>query len=150
MIEYFIALALNRNAKKKIQEAGKAFSLETLDLEQQSCEVLGIEQFESVYGLPGYPSANFWQRISGSGTPMELMITQKFLMFCDPSASVSLRRTTIPLVNVISVRTDYFDGSTLIIKSNCGTIRCDTQGMTDANAINKILNDMLRHHKAKI
>jgi hypothetical protein len=150
MIEYFISLALNWNAKKRIQEAGKVFSTEILDQGHQSFEALGIEQFESVYGLPGYPPANFWQRISGSSKPVELLLTQANLIFCDPSASASLRRTIIPLINVISVRTDYLDGSILIIKSICGTIRCDTQVTTGANAIKNILNDMLRDQKAKI
>lgn len=150
LIECFISLALNWNAKKRIQEAGKVFSSEILDQGQQFREVLGIEQFESVYGLPGYPHASFWQRISGSGVAMELVFTQENLIFCDPSASTSMRRTIIPLINVISVRTDYYDGSTLIIKSNYGTIRCDTHVTTGANAIKKILNDMLRDQKAKI
>jgi len=81
---------------------------------------------------------------------MELLFTHASLIFCDPSASASLKRTAIPLANVISARTDYNNGSTLVIKSSCGTIRCDTQRTLGAKPAKKILDDMLRDHKTKI
>lgn len=135
----------NLNAKKRIQAAGKAISSGTPDLntDQKSGEVLGIEKFQSVHGLPGYPLLNFWQRLFASETPMELLFTRSSLIFCDPSASASLKRTAIPLVDVISARTDYNDGSILIIKSNCGTIRCDTERTLGAKPTKEILDNML-------
>ena len=143
---------INLNAKKRIQAAGKAFSSGTPDpaADQQSGEVLAIERFQSVHGLPGYVPPTLWQRFSGSGTPMELLFTQSSLIFCDPSASASMRRTEVPFVNVISARTDHNNGSTLIIKTDCGTIRCDTQRTLGAKPSKKILDDMLRDHRSRI
>jgi hypothetical protein len=44
----------------------------------QTDEVLAIEQFQSVHGLPGYLPATMWQRFSGNGTPMELSNRRNF------------------------------------------------------------------------
>lgn len=141
---------LNRNAKNKLKAAGKAFSAGFPDSggNQQSDDVLAVEQFQSVHGLPGYPPPTLWQRISGSGTPMELLFTRSALIFCDPSASESLKRTAVPFADVISARADYTDGTTLIIKSSCGTIRCETQRPLGAKPAKKILDDMLRERRA--
>ena len=143
---------INLKAKKKLQAAGVAFSAGTPDLDanEQSDGVLAVEQFQSVHGLPDYPTPSLWQRISGSGTPMELLFTQSSLIFCDPSASNSLRRTTIPIADVVSARTDYNDGKSLVIKSSCGTIRCETGRPLGAKPAAQILDDMLRARRARI
>jgi hypothetical protein len=135
------------NAKKKLQAAGKAFSTQipALDTNQQADEALAVEQFQSIHGLPSYPPPTLWQRVSGSGTPMELLFTRSCLIFCDPSASESSNRTVIPLVDILSCRTDYNNGAALVIKASCGTIRCHTGRTFGARPANKILNDMLRH-----
>jgi hypothetical protein len=143
---------LNLNAKNKLKAAGKAFSAGSQDSggNQQPDDVLAVEQFQSVHGLPGYPPPTLWQRISGSGTPMELLFTRSSLIFCDPSASASLKRTAIPFADVISARTDYNNGTALIIKSSCGTIRCETQRTLGAKPAKEILDDMLRDRQTRI
>ena len=146
---------INLNAKKKMRAAGKAFSSGVSDaLQTASDEAIGsvqaIEKFQAVIGLPGYPPATLWQRLFGGGAPMELLFTSSALVFCDPSASVASMRTTIPLHDIISVRTDYNNGSTLVIKLRGATIHCDTQRTLGAKPAKKLLDDLLREHKARV
>lgn len=80
---------------------------------------------------------------------MELLFTRSALLFCDPSASESLKRTSIPYADVISARTDYNLASTLIIKSKYGTIYCDTHKTLGAKPVKKILETLLRDQSVK-
>ncbi|MDB4554764.1 hypothetical protein N9Z94_03180 [Akkermansiaceae bacterium] len=153
-------LLLNLKKKNKLKAAGKAFSEgfpdsrgnqqsdDVLTVKQFHPHALALEKFQSVHGLPGYPPPTLWQRISGDGTPMELLFTRSALIFCDPSASESLKRTAVPLSDVISARTDYNTGSALIIKSSGGTIRCETPRTLGAKPAKKILDGMLRERRA--
>ncbi|MDA7668348.1 hypothetical protein N8632_01105 [bacterium] len=141
----------NLYAKKRIQAALKAVSSGPPDPDSnpQTGEVIAIEHFPSVLGLPGYLPPTQWQRFFGTGTEMELLFTQSALIFCDPSASESLKRTSIPFVDVISTRTDYNNGSNLIIKSKCGTIYCDTDRTLGAKPVKELLDTILRDQPIK-
>ncbi|MDA9831422.1 TraR/DksA family transcriptional regulator [Akkermansiaceae bacterium] len=141
----------NLYAKKRIQAALKAVSSGPPDPDSnpQTGEVIAIEHFSSVLGLPGYLPPTQWQRFFGTGTEMELLFTQSALIFCDPSASESLKRTSIPFVDVISTRTDYNNGSNLIIKSKCGTIYCDTDRTLGAKPVKELLDTILRDQPIK-
>lgn len=144
-------LIRNLCAKKRTQAVCKAVSSGTPNpnLSTQTGEVIAIEHFPSVLGLPGYLPPTFWRCFLGNGTEMELLFTRSALLFCDPSASESLKRTSIPYADVISARTDYNLASNLIIKSKYGTIYCDTHKTLGAKPVKKILETLLRDQSIK-
>lgn len=81
---------------------------------------------------------------------MELIFTKSTLIFCDPSATNCVKQTTVSLEDVVSVRTDYNNGSTLIIKVAFGTIRCEAQGTLGAKPAKKILDGILNANRTRV
>lgn len=143
---------LNLRAKNRIGDAGRLLASGEFgrDSEQEFGEILGVERFQSVQGLAGYPPPTLWQRIFGGGAAMELIFTQSALIFCEPSATSCVKRTSVSLEDVVSVRTDYNNGSTLIIKVSFGTIRCESQGTLGAKPAKKILDGILSTNRTRV
>jgi hypothetical protein len=139
----------NLNAEERMRAAARNFSQDISNEPHTTSEyaiesVHAIEKFKSVAGLPGYPPATLSQRFFGSCLPMELLFTSSTLVFRQNSSSAASMQTTIPLRDIISARTDYNDGSTLLIKLKCTTIHCQTENTFGARPANKLLNKMLR------
>ena len=139
----------NLRAKNRIDDAGRLLASGEFgrDAEQEFGEILGVERFQSVQGLAGYPPPTLWQRFFGGGAAMELIFTQSALIFCDPSAENCVKQTTVSLDDIVSVRTDYNDGSTLIIKVSFGTIRCESQGTLRAQPAKQFLDRILNTNR---
>ena len=154
-IEAIMGWFHNLNAEERMRAAARTFTQDISDEPHTNSEeaigaVHAIEKFQSVVGLPGYPPATLSQRFFGTCLPMELLFTSSTLVFRQTSASAASTRTIIPLRDIISARTDYNDGSTLLIKLKGTTIYCETENTFGARAAKKMLDKMIRNAKKKV
>ena len=110
-------------------------------LHEHHGEFAAKECFKHVSGLPGYPLSNAWVRFLGvvSGPKMDVVITNSTVLFFDPVFSPNARITEIGISTIKHVRSDYFDGSKLVIELADGRIKCDTGRQLGAKAMREML-----------
>ena len=110
-------------------------------LRERHGEFLAKETFAKVAGLRGYAPVAAWQRLLGfySGARMEVIVARTGLLFFDPAFQSTAKLTVVPAGEIQTVRTDYNNGSKLILRTNTETVLCDTGRQMGAKAIVEII-----------
>lgn len=103
---------------------------------------LGALTMCRVTGLPGY-TIGFFRKFFGGGADVDLVVSEKSLLFFDPDFSPSSKLICVPFRDIVSVREDKTTGRTLIISTHNAKIRCGTYDELDIRPIKEIIIEMM-------
>lgn len=114
-------------------------------LMEQHGKLKALKPLKVLSGLPEFPKIGLFGCLLDNGTPADLVVTTRSLLFCEPTFEPTCTITVLPRARLRSASIGWYDGSTLIIKTDTSSVRCGTTGQLDAKPIAQVITQELIH-----